>query len=142
MRTIIYLILALVLVNCSSDDDQRSNPFLVNVGFAVDLNINLPQNSGLSFPGGVTIVPNVGIRGAVIYTLSTDNYVAYELSDPNHEPNNCSQMEVDGVELKCPCPNDINTYNLVTGQPMEGGGRFGCKAYRVTREGDVVRLFN
>lgn len=130
------------MASCSDDDDQRGNPFLINVGFQTELNTNLPQYSSLNFVGGVTIVPNAGLRGVVIFTLNTDNYVAYELSDPNHPPSACSTMQITGTEASCPCPDDANTYDIVLGQQNGGGSGFPMKAYRAVREGDVVRVFN
>jgi hypothetical protein len=142
MRYAKYLFLFLLMAGCSDDDDQRSNPFLVDVGFSVELNTNLPQFSNLNFNNGVVEVDNAGIRGVVVYRLNQETYLAWELSDPNRAPNNCSRLRVNGLELESQCPDDNNSYNLITGQPVTGGGRFSLKPYRAVREGSMVRVFN
>ena len=131
-----------VVFACSSDDSRNNNPFLVDLGFQINLNTNLPQYGNLNFPGNSVIVPNIGLRGLVVYNFNNSQYVAYELSDPNHSPNNCSQMTINGIEATCPCPDDINKYNIITGQPIEGNGEYGLKAYRVERNGAIITVSN
>ena len=131
-----------VVFACSSDDSRNNNPFLVDLGFQINLNTNLPQYGNLNFPGNAVIVPNIGLRGLVVYNFNNSQYVAYELSDPNHSPNNCSQMTINGIEATCPCPDDINKYNIITGQPIEGNGEYGLKAYRVERNGAIITVSN
>ena len=143
MRRAIILILVFIFFSCESDDNARQNPFLVDIGFQFDMNLNLPQFSSLQFPGNFVILDNIGIRSVVVYTPGNDQYFAYELSDPNHQPNNCSAMSVSGLTASCPCPTDQNEYSIFTGQPTAGGDLpFGLKAYRVERIGNVVRVFN
>ena len=142
IRNAYILALLLTVFACTSDDSRNNNPFLVDLGFQMDLNTNLPQYSNLNFPGNFVIVPNVGLRGAVVYNFNNSQYVAYELSDPNHSPNSCSTLEISGIEATCPCTNDINKYNILTGQPIEGDGQYGLKAYRVERNGATIRISN
>lgn len=142
IRNAYILAFLFVVFACSSDDSRNNNPFLVDLGFQIDLNTNLPQYGNLNFPGNSVIVPNVGLRGLVVYNFNNSQYVAYELSDPNHSPNNCSQMTINGIEATCPCPDDINKYNIITGQPIEGNGQYGLKAYRVERNGATIRISN
>ncbi|WP_124979342.1 Rieske (2Fe-2S) protein [Nonlabens xiamenensis] len=142
MRRILALLLLGALLACSSDDDGRQNPFLVDIGFQFDINTSLPQYSTLNFPGTSVVVNSAGIRGFVIYHFNNEQYVAYELSDPNHAPNSCSTMTISGIEATCPCTDDINKYNILTGRPIEGEGRFGMKAYRVVKSGNIIRVSN
>jgi hypothetical protein len=88
------------------------------------------------------IVNNAGLRGFVIYNIDNSQYLVYELSDPNHSPNDCSRMELTGITLSCPCPNDDNEYQIITGQPTQGDGQYGLKPYRATRVGDIIRVTN
>ncbi|MFT6198033.1 MAG: hypothetical protein ACJAXY_002377 [Nonlabens sp.] len=138
-----YLLsLLFVVFACTGDESRNNNPFLVDIAIQVDLNTNLPQFSNLNFDLNYVIVPNQGLRGFVVYRISSSQYVAYELSDPNHSPNDCSQMTISGIEASCPCPDDLNKYNVITGQPIEGNGLYGLKAYRAIRNGAVVRVTN
>jgi nitrite reductase/ring-hydroxylating ferredoxin subunit len=132
----------LILFACTSDRERNNNPFLVDIGFQIDLNTNLPQFGNLNFPNNFVIVPNVGLRGVIVYNLNNSQYFAYELSDPNHSPNECSRMTVNGLELTCPCPDDQNKYNLITGAPIQGDGLYGLKAYRAVKNGAIIRVSN
>lgn len=142
MRKAFILSFVFLILSCSRDDERINNPFLVDIAFQVELNTNLPQFSVLNFNSNFVIVDNQGLRGFVIYHTANSQYFAYELSDPNHSPNECSKMTVSGFTATCPCPNDMNAYNVITGQPIQGGGRFGMKAYRVERNGSIIRVFN
>lgn len=142
MRKAFIISVLFIIFSCSNNDDARNNPFLVNLAFQSELNTNLPQFGNLNFPGNFVIVNSGGLRGFVIYNLDNSQYFAYELSDPNHSPNECSKMSVSGITATCPCPDDVNKYNIITGQPTEGNGRFGMKAYRVERSGSIIRVFN
>jgi len=137
-----WMIICLIFLGCDSDDGGNRNPFLVNISFQVQLNTNLPQFSSLNFPQNAVIVPNAGLRGAVVYNMGNDQYVAWEISDPNHSPNECSRMRLDGTQLTCPCTDDENSYDIILGLPLTGGGEYGLKPYRVSRSGNIVTVSN
>lgn len=140
----IVFVLLLVAVSCGSDDDaiRQDNPFLIDPQVNFTINLNLPQFNDLNFPGGSAIITSQGIRGIVVYRLNDDLFTAFELSDPNHMPNNCSRMEVEGIEASCPCPNDENTYNIVTGQHKTMPNEYPMQAYRIVRDGNTIRISN
>ncbi|EAS20782.1 hypothetical protein BBFL7_01672 [Flavobacteria bacterium BBFL7] len=142
MRKAFIISVLFIALSCASDDDARNNPFLVDLAFQVELNTNLPQYSTLNFPGNSVIVNSGGLRGFVIYHPGNSQYFAYELSDPNHSPNECSKMTVSGITASCPCTDDNNEYSIFNGQPTQGGGQYGLKAYRVERSGNIIRVFN
>lgn len=142
MRKAFILSMLFVIFACEGDDAARRNPFLVDLAFQAELNTNLPQFGNLNFPGNFVIVNSGGLRGFVIYNLDNSQYFAYELSDPNHSPNECSRMTVSSITATCPCPDDNNEYSIITGQPLQGGGFYGMKAYRVERSGNIIRVFN
>jgi len=142
MRKVFIISILFIIISCTGDDDSNRNPFLVDIAFQSELNTNLPQFGNLNFPGNSVIVNSGGLRGFVIYNLDNSQYFAYELSDPNHSPSACSTMTVSGLTASCPCTNDINEYNIVTGQPTQGDGQFGMKAYRAIRSGNIIRVSN
>jgi nitrite reductase/ring-hydroxylating ferredoxin subunit len=142
IRAALLLSVIASLSSCQSDDDRLTNSNLVDISFQFIINTNLPQYSFLNFANNAVIVPNAGLKGFVVYSLSDTQYVAYELSDPNHSPNECSRMTLDGITLTCPCPTDENQYQIITGQPTRGEGRFGLKAYRANRTGNIITVTN
>ena len=66
--------------------------------------------------------------------------MAFELTDPNHPPSSCSGMTVNGVIASCGC--DDNKYNVITGELSEGEGQYTMKPYRVSRNGNILEVFN
>lgn len=143
-KIVLIFSIALVLFSCKSDDDnQNDNPFLFNPIVSLNLNLNLPQYNSLRFPGGQpVIITSQGVKGIAIYNVNGDLYIASEISDPNHIPSTCSAMEVNDIILSCPCSDDLNEYNIVTGQHTSNQGLYPLQQYRAERNGDDIHVFN
>ena len=142
MKKILLLILLVItMLSCSVDDDLRRNPYLPDLNFSARLDLNLPQYNNLKFPGNSFIARNYGLNGFVIYNLNNDQYLAYELSDPNHILQECSILIVEGIEAKCSC-DDGNRYNIITGQRIAGEGEYSLKPYRVEKLGNTLQVSN
>lgn len=142
MKKLLSIISLLILITaCSgSDDNLRNNPNLPDLNFRFQLNLNFPEYNDLQFPGNSYATYNYGVKGVVIYNINNSQYVAFELSDPNHPPSNCSGMTVNGVIASCGC--DENKYNIITGEPSEGDGQYIMKPYQVRRSGNILEIFN
>ena len=132
------------LLGCGTDEDSlgQYNPYLINPQVNITLNLNLPQYNDLNFPGGSAIITSQGIRGIVVYRLNEDLFTAFELSDPNHIPNDCSMMTINGIEATCTCPNEDNTYNIVTGEHKTMPELYPMLGYRIDRSGNTLRISN
>lgn len=138
------LLLVVLLFSCSKKDDKLNrNPFLTNPVVSLNLNLNLPEYNPLKFPGNYILAPQ-GIKGIVIYCISESNYVAFDLTDPNHVPNECSRMELNGIIASCPCSTDDNEYNIVNfGQhTTEQDTKYPMQQYRAQRNGNNVVVTN
>lgn len=141
-KIFLVLSLSLLFLACSGTDDVRTNnPNLVDQNFVFQLDLNLPQYNQLNYPGNSFIAHNYGINGIVIYNLNNSQYMAFELTDPNHPPKECSLLKRDGIEVSCNC-NDGNTYTIITGQQVAGEGEYSLKPYRVVRMGNVLEISN
>ncbi len=140
-NTAILLILFLLLGGCSGDDQVQRNPYLPDLNFSFQLNLNLPQYNPLNYPGNSFVTYNYGINGIVIYNLNNEQYLAFELTDPNHIPTECSYLEVDQTRAACAC-EDGNTYTIITGQLLTGEGPYSLKPYRISRTGNVLEVWN
>ncbi len=142
MKKLLSLLTVYVLLTaCSgSDDSFNNNPNLADLNFRFQVNLSLPEYNNLQFPGNAYATYNYGVKGVVIYNINNDQFVAFELSDPNHPPRSCSAMTLNGVIANCNC--DDNSYNVITGQLSEGEGEYGMKPYRVERSGNVLQIFN
>lgn len=144
MRHIWVLLLSLSLFSCSSDETNR-NPFLQEVGFRFELNLNLPLYSNLKNPLNPIYIGNngVGTRGAFVINTGS-GFMAWEASCPNHAPNDCSTMAIDGQNVVCSCEG--YTYSLILGQqwdvPNDGKRYYGLLPYRATQNGNIVVISN
>ncbi|MAZ27861.1 MAG: hypothetical protein CL868_12390 [Cytophagaceae bacterium] len=139
MKKLVLLFFTLALLSCSSDDARQSNQYLPSISFSVSVNTNLPQYSNLQFAGNAAYFPNAGVRG--IFIINTGSGVlAWEASDPNHEPNDCSTMVRDGVEVTCGCED--TTYNLYNGLAVGEDMQYALLAYRTSVSGNIITVSN
>lgn len=143
MKKILFVTALLIfLCNCSSDDNGRGNPYLADVSFNTGtlINTNLPQYSNLQFPGNSIIIDGFGIKGIMIANTG-GGIVAFERSDPNHNPSSCSEQSLSGLFSTCNC-DDGNSYSLVNGIQTSGEGGYPLKAYRTEVSGNIIRVSN
>ncbi|WP_420401092.1 Rieske (2Fe-2S) protein [Flagellimonas sp.] len=145
MKYIWGCLLLFFLISCESDPTNR-NPYLQEVNFRFDLNLNLPLYNNLNTIGNPVYVGNngVGTRGAFVMRTGLDTFFAFEASCPNHTPNSCSTMTIDGQNVTCSCEDF--TYSLFTGQqlnrPDDGTRYYDLLFYRATQSGNVVTISN
>lgn len=137
------LLICFVLLSCDSDDNvNRNNPFLTDPLVNLQLDLSLPQYNPLNFPANSVIINAQGIKGIVVYNLDNSQYVALDLTDPNHAPSDCSRMTIEGIEATCPCPNENNKYNIITGQHATQPNLYPMQRYRAVRNGNVINITN
>ena len=140
-----WLMLALLTVCCDSDSGQR-NPYLREVGFRFEINLNLPLYSPLNTIGNPVYIENsgVGIRGVYVMNTGFDIFRAFEASCPNHAPNSCSTTALDGQNARCGCED--YEYSLFTGQmlnrPDDGNRYYDMLEYRASLSGSTVTISN
>jgi nitrite reductase/ring-hydroxylating ferredoxin subunit len=145
MKRIFALILFVFLLSCDKQQTNR-NPYLQEIGFAFDLNLNLPLYSPLTNSGSAIYVGSqqVGTRGVFVINTGFDTFRAFEASCPNHEPNDCSTMVLDGVIATCAC--DDYEYIISTGQmfnrPDDGMRYYDMLEYRASSNGNTVIISN
>ncbi len=142
---ILKIFVFLVLLSCSRDSARR-NPYLQELGFRYEINLNLPLYSPLTTTGNPVYVGSTGtgIRGVFVMNSGFDIFRAFEASCPNHAPNSCSTMEIDGQVARCACED--YEYSLFTGQmlnrPDDGMRYYDMLEYRATRSGNVITITN
>lgn len=144
-RILIITVLAIFMSSCNKDDGNNvnaDNPFLTSPLVNLQLNLNLPEYNPLLFPGNSVVLNSQGIKGVIVYNVNNNLYTAFDLTDPNHSPSSCSKMEVEGIIATCPCTEDSNTYDIVTGQHQNDTDAYPMQQYRVTRSGDVITITN
>jgi len=145
MRLAYFFLCIAILLACSNDRGDR-NPFLPEIGFRFEINLNLPQYSPLTITGNAVPVwtQGVGVRGVFVMNTGFNVYRAFEASCPNHPPNSCSTMDLNGQTAICSCED--YEYSLFTGQLIsepEGDSRiYNMLEYRATQNGNVVVITN
>ena len=128
-----------LLFSCSTDDNRTTNPNVNPISFSINLNTNFPEYSVLQFPGNAIYVSNAGVRG--IFVINTGSGIrAWEATDPNHVPNDCSAMALNGVEAACSCEG--NEYTLYTGQDLSKQLPYTLIEYRVSQSGNNIIVSN
>ncbi|WP_405384514.1 Rieske (2Fe-2S) protein [Maribacter sp. LLG6340-A2] len=139
------ILFLLIFISCSNDGTNR-NPYLLEVNFRFDANLNLPTYNPLTNIGSAVFVPNegVGTKGVFIINTGFDQFRAFEASCPNHAPNECSTMTLDGQTVTCSCEN--YEYSLFTGQllerPEDGKRYYDMLEYRASLSGNTVVVSN
>ncbi|WP_299225432.1 hypothetical protein [uncultured Psychroserpens sp.] len=142
MKNILIILALVILTSCKNDDDNVNNcNFLLNVNVSATLNLNLPEYSQLMFSTNSVYVPNQGNAGIYVTNIGNDNFRAWDASDPNHAPNGCSLLALDGIKVICGCP-DENEYDLLTGQAFGEELPCGLREYRVTLSGSNLIVSN
>ncbi|WP_459210009.1 Rieske (2Fe-2S) protein [Aquimarina rhabdastrellae] len=144
MKKLFYILFTVILItSCSTDDASDNNPFLPPASFNYEINLDLPQYNDLKFAGNhfVDRIEGHGIQGVILFHQGNNTYHAFELSDPNHTPNSCSDQAVSSGVATCRC-DDGNSYSIVTGQQLTGEGGQPLRRYRVTREGNILFVSN
>lgn len=140
MKYIIISIFCLTaLTNCADDDAIRNrNPFILDTNFSVQLGPT--DTSDLQFPTNAVFVPNAGFNGVYVINNGT-GFFAWEATDPNHIPENCSTLSRNGTEVTCQC-EDENSYNLLTGQSVGQVLDYPLLQYRVTSNNGTIVISN
>ncbi|WP_298548523.1 hypothetical protein [uncultured Aquimarina sp.] len=142
-KIIVIACISLLIFSCSSDDNRTNNPNLPSIGFNHTVNLDLPGFNSLKFPGNAEEIriEGVGIKGVVIYNVDNTLYSAFELSDPNITPSDCSALNINGIRAESNCGND-NVYEIISGQQLEGEGGFPLLRYQIRREGNILVISN
>lgn len=140
MRTILLLLISFVfLTACESNDDGNNrNPFLFDANFNIQL--STIESLDLEIPANAIYTNNGGIRGVIVINTGS-GLLAWEASDPNHAPNECSTMIIDGLSAQCQC-EDAHSYNLFTGQAEGEVLQYTMLSYRVTNNGGIITVSN
>jgi len=139
------IVILLIITSCSNDGTNR-NPYLQEIGFRFEANLNLPSYSPLTNTGSVVYINSdlAGTRGVFVINSGFDQFRAFEGSCPNHAPNDCSTMSFSGQVATCSCEG--YEYSLFTGQlldvPDDGNRYYNMLEYRTSFNGGSVIIFN
>lgn len=141
------LFLAVMSILCACDEERTNrNPFLQEIGFRFEANLNLPLYSPLTNTGNAVLIESegAGTKGVFVINTGFNQFRAFEASCPNHVPNECSTMDFSGQVATCSCED--YQYSLFTGQqlnrPDDGNRYYDMLEYRVNFSGNSVTVSN
>lgn len=129
--------------SCGKKELQR-NPYLVDVRFQREINLSLPLYNQLNFVGGSFLIEDVGVNGVLVFNLNGTSYLAWEATCPNHLPEACSKLSIEGVLVNCSC--EEFQYSLATGQLLNPSENLnppqGLLFYQVQNYNGILRVSN
>lgn len=134
----VFFAVCMLLLGCTKNSVER-NPFLYESRFDQNINLALPAFDNLNYQGGSLYWANGGIKGLLLFNLG-GTIMAWEASCPNHAPENCSTVQINGVTASCPCED--YQYSLATGQPLTEGATYSLLFYKVQQSVTAVRIYN
>jgi nitrite reductase/ring-hydroxylating ferredoxin subunit len=139
-------ILILLIITACSNDGSNRNPYLQEISFRFEANLNLPSYSPLTNTGSAVYIQSdiAGTRGIFVINSGFDQFRAFEASCPNHAPNDCSTMVLNGQTATCSCEG--YEYSLFTGQllnrPEDNNRYYDMLEYRTSFSGNIVIISN
>jgi len=138
------LTLSLFLFSSCGKKELQRNPYLVDVRFQREINLSLPLYNQLNFVGGSFLIEDVGINGVLVFNLNGTSYLAWEATCPNHLPEACSKLSIEGVLVNCSC--EEFQYSLATGQLLNPSENLnppqGLLFYQVQNYNGILRVSN
>jgi hypothetical protein len=138
---LLFLFSFVLLTSCESEERQNRNTNLLEINVNIQVSLNLPQFNQLNFPGNAMYVSSQGNLGVIVVNTGS-GFLAWDAADPNILPQDCSRLEINGLEAESNCDSQ-NVYSLVTGQPLSGENlKYPLYAYRINQGGDVLNIFN
>ena len=142
MKPFLYIACFVFLFTCSNSTENENCKYLLSVSFTRNINLSLPEYSQLQFACNSIYIPNLGGNKGVIVANTGADFLAWDATDPNHIPSDCSRLINSNLEATCGC-EEGNTYSLVNGYALKGKVLpCGLKNYRVEKTGNMLYISN
>jgi len=137
IRKIIYGSLVMFIASCSPDRSDDPVPFIPFVDIVI--NLNLPEFVGLRTDGGY-VETNGGVRGIIVYRVSSTTYNAYERNCSFRPNEACATVNVhnSGLFMIDPCCN--SSFNFSDGYPSGGPAWRSLVRYRTQVSGITLTI--
>ena len=124
-------IFGLCIIACSKSSSSN-NAGLVNV----TLDFSLPQYASLNAVAGYYYYPNAGIKGIIIYRVSSSQFNCYEANCTYNPTATCAPMVVQSsFYVVDTCKNCGSKFLLVDGSVNKGPATVPMTQYKVNYDG-------
>ncbi len=125
-----------MLIACGSDNPV-DDPIPFQSFQDVVINISLPAYNGLQIDGGHAVIPNSGIRGIIVYRVSSTTYRAFE-QNCSFQPNDaCATVQPFSIYMQDACCGSIFNYE---GEPTGGLAFRPLGQYEVRVNGSTLTI--
>lgn len=140
-KRLFYLFFLLLFLNCDENNINNFNPFLPNFQFSITIDTNLPSFISVTNPGNaIRVFDASGPTNGIIVFNTGSGFTAFDGSCPNQAITDCSFLQINAPNANCLC--DDVSYSLFTGLALGTTVEYPLKAYRVERNGTILRIFN
>ncbi|MFC2109366.1 hypothetical protein ACFLRU_04145 [Bacteroidota bacterium] len=145
-KKIFFLSVVLILVvGCVGEPNQQNN-FVPDVYFSTNKSFNLPEASGLWIVGGYAVFPDLGYRGVLVYRISDNNFLAYDLAAPHLPPTQCSvpmDYETDWPNITSYCGEEDVSYSVTRPYANYQGETYEMQEYSAVQlDGQTIQIRN
>jgi nitrite reductase/ring-hydroxylating ferredoxin subunit len=138
------LLFLFVFFNQCTKERLNRNPYLSDLTFRYEINLNLPQYDNLRYAGGSLLIPQIGLKGVLVFNLNGTQFLAWEATCPNHTPKSCSALSITGVLANCSCED--YQYSLATGQLLNPDSQtntsYPMLNYQVQKSSNLLLISN
>ncbi|MEZ4874353.1 MAG: hypothetical protein R2793_02580 [Flavobacteriaceae bacterium] len=141
--TLFFGTLLLSCGNNNNNNNLNNNPYLTPPIVSLNLNLNLPGIQPFKVSRKFSHTKPTGNKGIVIYNVNNDLYTAFDLGDPNHIPNSCSKMTLEGIIATCTCNDGGPMISSLVKRREQGNQEvYPMLQYRIQRNGNSLTLTN
>lgn len=139
LNKVLFILMAIFLYSCHSDDGTVSCVPTYTINKSV--NLNLPLYVNLKNPGGWAYIEgfNAGTRGLIVVNTGS-SYKVYDRNAPHICPTNKTTLYVQD-NIKMVCDEDGSEWILTTGQPTKVANR-APRTYQAFLSGDNLIITN
>ena len=92
-KLFIFAAFILFFSSCSSDDEMRNNPYLADLNFVLQIDLNLPQYNNLNFPAYADLRDNARSFSDI---ATYADWAPFNLAAPGQEPARVAGAVVSG----------------------------------------------
>lgn len=143
-KYLLSLCVGLLFFSCTSTTETP----LPKTSVYYEVPLQLSQYRTLLSPGGIALIPHstiasmrAGLAGlAIVHAIDREEFYAFDLACPV-EPAPWTQLQLSGLELRCPkCESHFELLSG-TGRPLSGPARSPLRSYRVqqlSRQGKLL----
>lgn len=132
------LILALILMGCSSDLTDDPIPIIPFADFVV--NLSAPEYQPLVVNGGYKEIGSIGVRGVILYRQDAATYLAFERNCSYHPNDACATVNVHSSNLFMVDPCCNSSFSFTDGSPTGGIAWRPLRRYETSLVGNTLTI--